>query len=116
MARATMQCEGVRTAGRPDGTLPGAAPEALPHVCFVAPYAWPVLAGDPVIKVVGGAEVQQTILARLFRRAGYRVTMICLGLGPPDRAEVDGIVLRKTFRQDEGIPVLRFLHPRLSAI
>jgi glycosyltransferase involved in cell wall biosynthesis len=116
MASATMLCEGVRTAGRPDGTLPGAAHEDLPHVCFVAPYAWPVLAGDPGIKVVGGAEVQQTILARLFRRAGYRVSMICLDFGQPDGAEVDGIVVRKTFGQDEGIPVLRFFHPRLTAM
>ena len=116
MASATMLREGVRTESRPDGTLPGAAQERLPHACFVAPYAWPVLAGDSGIKVVGGAEVQQTILARLFRRAGYRVSMICLDFGQPDGAEVDGIVVRKTFGQDEGIPVLRFFHPRLTAM
>jgi glycosyltransferase involved in cell wall biosynthesis len=116
MPSATMLCEGVRTAGRPDGMLPGAAQRKRPHVCFVAPYAWPVLARDAGIKVVGGAEVQQAILARLFRGAGYRVSMICLDFGQPDRAEVDGITVHKTFRQDEGIPVLRFIHPRLTTM
>lgn len=116
MPGATMLREGVRTAGRPGGVLPGAAQQKRPHVCFVAPYAWPVLARDTGIKVVGGAEVQQATLARLFRGAGYRVSMICLDFGQPDRAEVDGITVHKTFRQDEGIPVLRFIHPRLTTM
>src|ERR1700694_1554547 len=98
MPSATMLREGVRNAGRPEGTLPGAAQQQPPHVCSVAAYAWPVLARDAGIQVVGGAEVQQTILARLFRRAGYRVSMICADFGQPDRAEGDGITVHKTFR------------------
>ena len=88
----------------------------LPHLCFVAPYAWPVFSGDSRIKLVGGAEVQQSILMRLFQRNGYRVSLVTLDFGQPQRAVVDGVTVYKTYRMDEGIPVLRFVHPRLTSV
>ncbi len=103
---------------RPDASLPatgrGRAAARGCHVCLVAPFAWPVFSGDPSIQVVGGAEVQQSILARLFVDNGYRVTMVCQDFGQPDGVEVDGVLVRKVFAGDEGIPVLRFVHPRLT--
>jgi len=87
-----------------------------PHICFLAPTTWPVMSGSTDIKVVGGAEVQQSIIAPALARRGYRVSMVSLDYGQPDRAEVAGVTIHNMHRPDEGIPGLRFIHPRLTSL
>jgi glycosyltransferase involved in cell wall biosynthesis len=110
MRSAALVREGVAQAQRPRRPSP-----VKRHLCFVAPHLWPVLARDAAIKWVGGAEVQQSVLIRVLQRDGYRLSVITQDYGQPQHATVDGVTVHKTFRPQDGIPVLRFLHPRLTS-
>jgi len=89
---------------------------SLHHVCFVAPHAYLVLAKDAPLQLVGGAEIQQCLIAKHLVKRGYRISMICLDFGQPDDLVISGIRIVKAHKPDEGLPVLRFVHPRLTSI
>jgi glycosyltransferase involved in cell wall biosynthesis len=95
---------------------PPAHPVRKPHICFVALNAWPVLSGDTRFKFAGGAEVQQSVIAPALAARGYRVSMVSLDFGQPEGAEVRGVTVYKAFRPDEGIPVVRFVFPRMTKL
>lgn len=103
-AHSLLEREAVRLTGRP------------PHICFLAPTTWPLLAADHSIPVVGGAELQQTVLATALARRGYRVSMICIDYGQRDGTVVDGVTVHNMHKPDEGVPVVRYLHPRLTSL
>jgi glycosyltransferase involved in cell wall biosynthesis len=107
---------GLSLAIGPEEPRAAAAPARRPHVCFVALHAWPVLAQDARIAHVGGAEVQQCVLARLFARNGYQVSMVCFDYGQAERALIDGVTVHKAFAPDAGLPFVRFFHPRLTGL
>ena len=119
MRCAAIQREGIVAEAHPDEVLP-ATPRyrarTRPHLCFVAPHLWPVLSPVPGLEVVGGAEVQQRILGRVLAANGYRVSVITMDYGQPDRSRVDGMTVHKVFAPRAGVPGLRFLHPRLTSM
>ena len=102
------------------GAAPAKRPEAAlrpkPRVCFVAPHAWPVFSRDARLPVVGGAEVQQAILMRLLAAHGYPVSLVSLDYGQEEGTVLDGVTVHKAFAPRAGVPVVRFLHPRLTSI
>lgn len=90
--------------------------ERFPHVCFVQPNAYPLLSGDQDLQIIGGAELQVVIVAKALVERGYRVSMICLDFGQPDQVDIDGVRVFRAYRPDEGLPILRFIWPRLLSI
>jgi glycosyltransferase involved in cell wall biosynthesis len=95
--------------------MSGAA-DLEPSICFVGLSNLPVLAREHAHHGIGGMQVQQTLLARMLARRGFDVSMVVADYGQPDGASWDGVTTWRTFRQDAGIPVLRYIHPRWTSI
>ncbi len=87
-----------------------------PSICFVAPKAYPLLSQRTDLRHIGGAEVQQLLIARELVARGWRVTFVTLDHGQPDGVRHDGIQVFKTYRPHAGLPGLRFFHPRWSCL
>jgi glycosyltransferase involved in cell wall biosynthesis len=64
---------------------------------------------------VGGAELQQCLLARGLVRRGYKVSMICADHGQPQSTTVDGIHVERLPGRG-GLPGVRFFHPFLTGL
>lgn len=87
-----------------------------PTICFVGLANLPVLAREYGDRRVGGAELQQTLLAKALAVQGYDVSMVVADYGQPDGAAWDGIKTYKAYRPDAGLPVVRFIHPRWTSL
>jgi glycosyltransferase involved in cell wall biosynthesis len=80
----------------------------------MGPDTYGVLAGDTRVAFVGGEAVQQVQLARAWRDLGLSVSMVLPDSPRPDDHLVDGIRILPAYRTAAGVPVLRFLHPRMT--
>ena len=97
--------------------MPADTPRAAkPRVCFLAPSTWPMMAGSRDIPVIGGAELQQSVIAPELARRGYDVSMISMDFGQEEGSYLKGVRLLKMHKPDAGLPVVRFLHPRLTSL
>jgi glycosyltransferase involved in cell wall biosynthesis len=86
-----------------------------PHICFVAPDAWPVLVRDVNARSVGGAQVQQCLVGKALVRRGFRVSMVCLDYGQKDETTVEGVTVFKCEPPTQRMP-LRCCYPRLTGL
>jgi len=87
-----------------------------PRICFVGLGNLAVLAREYNMHGIGGEEVQHTLLARALTARGYEVSMVVMDYGQDDGAQWEGIKTFKTYRSEDGIPVLRFFHPRATGV
>ena len=89
---------------------------ADPRICFVGLQNLPVLSPHHREHGIGGEEVQQTLLARALARRGFEVSMVVADYGQANGEVIDGIRLFKAGGLDEGLPGLRFVHPRMTRL
>jgi glycosyltransferase involved in cell wall biosynthesis len=87
-----------------------------PRICFVGLQNLPLLAPEFGHGFVGGAELQQTLLAKALARRGWPVSMIVADLGQSEGATWHGVRTHRAYRPDEGIRFLRFVHPRATGL
>jgi glycosyltransferase involved in cell wall biosynthesis len=88
----------------------------LPSVCFVGLENLPVLAPEYSQHPMGGAQLQQTLLARGLARRGWRVSMVVGDYGQPDGAAWADITTYRAYRPRAGLPFVRFVHPRWTSV
>jgi glycosyltransferase involved in cell wall biosynthesis len=84
------------------------------ELCFVSPRAYGLLSGDPAVRHIGGAEVQQCLVARGLAARGHAVSMVTLDMGQGDGRAHQGVVVHRSYREGSGLPGLRFFWPRLA--
>jgi glycosyltransferase involved in cell wall biosynthesis len=86
------------------------------QICFVGLHNLPLLAPEFADGRAGGAELQQTLLAKALARRGWSVSMVVADLGQPDGACWHGVTTYRAYRPRAGVRVLRFLHPRWTRL
>jgi glycosyltransferase involved in cell wall biosynthesis len=110
--RETNDLEGDPIAARTGATSVPRPGSGRGRVCFFAELAYPVLSG--VEAFAGGGEVLVVLLARGLARLGFEVHLVCRDYGRREAHRIGEVTVHPTYREDEGLPVLRFFHPRLS--
>ncbi|HTK30805.1 MAG TPA: glycosyltransferase family 4 protein [Candidatus Saccharimonadaceae bacterium] len=83
------------------------------RVCFYNEHLFPVLVPTG-IPFAGGAETQLAKLVHGLHARGFDITVVSCDFGQPHDMTVRGVRMLRTFAPDDGAPVLRFFHPRLS--
>lgn len=85
-------------------------------ICFVGLKCYDLLTGASVPRYLGGIEKLLVTMARGMSRSGLKTAFITYDHGQPDQEEVDGITIYKAFSEEDGLPGLRFIHPRMTGL
>jgi len=75
-----------------------------------------MLTGDRSYGVIGGESVQHVLLARAWRDLGVDVSIVVYDHGQSRVTMVDGIRAVACYRQQAGIRMLRYVHPRTTSV
>ncbi|MGH7742853.1 MAG: glycosyltransferase family 4 protein, partial [Candidatus Eiseniibacteriota bacterium] len=83
------------------------------RIAFYSEFVYPVLVPTGV-PFAGGAETQIARMAAGLQDRGFDVTLVTCDFGQPAEMRVGGMRVLKTFVREQGLPGLRFFHPRLT--
>jgi glycosyltransferase involved in cell wall biosynthesis len=70
-------------------------------ICFISLNAYPVLKGNDM-QYVGGAEVQQVLIARELMKHGFPITFITYNDGQDSYEIFEGIEIIKTYKREDA--------------
>lgn len=85
-------------------------------ICFVGLENLPVMSRRYNHHGIGGEQVQHSLLARSLAKRGFDVSMVVADYGQAEVEKIDGVTLYRAHGLTEGLPVLRFIHPRLTRL
>jgi len=85
-------------------------------ICFVGIENLLVLAPEYRQHGIGGAQLQQVLLAKALAKRGFSVSTVVADHGQPEAAQWHGVKTHKAYRFSEGIPGVRFIYPRATKV
>ena len=91
------------------------AAEGRRSICFVAHNALAALTGQNR-QHAGGIERQQTTMATWLAARGWEVSMIVWDDPEDNATEAQGVRIIRMCSLENGLPVLRFFHPRWTSL
>jgi glycosyltransferase involved in cell wall biosynthesis len=86
------------------------------RICIVGLKCYDLLAEAARPRYFGGAERQQVMLARGLAARGHQVSVVTLDYGQLDGEILGGIGVYKAYAPSDGVPGVRFFHPRWSGL
>lgn len=86
-----------------------------PRICIVSHAAWGAMTGGSAGHA-GGVEYQTAATARWLAARGFAVSLVTWNEGQEADVTIDGVRVLSICRADEGLPGLRFVHPRWTGL
>jgi len=88
----------------------------IKRVCFVERHAASLFTSHNDRSEIGGAEIQQYLLAREFLNRGLSVSFILKSNSTINGSEIDGVKLIESYGSTEGVRFVRAVYPRLPKL
>lgn len=87
----------------------------LPRICVVSHAAWGAITGGSSGHA-GGVEYQTAATARWLAANGFSVSLLVWNEGQEPEVTIDGVRVLSICRRDQGVPGVRFIHPRWTGL